>query len=52
MDDRRKKGKREIQTFEHLENEKSFLVEIKSIFHHFLMATPFGEKKKNSRRNL
>ena len=25
-----------LQTFEHLENEKSFLDEIKSIFHSFL----------------
>ena len=31
----RKIGKTEIQKFEHLENEKSFLDEIKNIFHSF-----------------
>ena len=30
-----KKGKTEIQKFEHLENEKNFLDEIKIIFHSF-----------------
>ena len=28
-------GKEDIQKFEYLENEKSFLVEIKNIFHSF-----------------
>ena len=36
MADREKKrGKTEIEKFEHLENEKSFLDEIKNIFHSF-----------------
>ena len=30
-----KEGRTEIQQFEYLENEKSFLDEIKSIFHSF-----------------
>ena len=30
-----KEGKMEIQRFEYLENEKSFLDEIKNIFHRF-----------------
>ena len=36
MTDReQKEGKMKIQTFEYLENEKSFLDEIKNIFHRF-----------------
>ena len=35
MADRGKEGKREIQKFEYLENEKSFLDEIKNIFRNF-----------------
>ena len=36
MTDREKKeGKTEIQKFEYLENEESFLEEIKNIFHNF-----------------
>ena len=35
MADRGKKGKMEIQKFEYLQNEKSFLDEIKNIFHSF-----------------
>ena len=31
----KKEGKTKIQKFEYLENEKSFLVEIKNIFHIF-----------------
>ena len=31
----KKEGKMEIQKFEYLENEKSYLDEIKSIFHSF-----------------
>ena len=31
----KKKGKTKIQKFEYLENEKSFLVEIKNMFHSF-----------------
>ena len=31
----KKEGKKEIQKFEYLENEKSFLDEIKNIFHSF-----------------
>ena len=34
----RKKGKTEIQKFEYLENGKSFLNEIKNIFHIFRRA--------------
>ena len=32
----KKKGKTEIQKLEYLENEKSFLDEIKNIFHSFM----------------
>ena len=35
MADREKEGKTEIQKLEYLENEKSFLDEIKNIFHSF-----------------
>ena len=35
MVNREKKGSTEIQKFEYLENKKSFLDEIKSIFHSF-----------------
>ena len=36
MADREKKeGKKKIQKFEYLENEKRFLGEIKTIFHNF-----------------
>ena len=35
-DREKKKGKTEIQKFEYLEIEKSFLDEIKSIFHNYL----------------
>ena len=34
-DKEQKRGKTEIQKFEYLENEKSFLDEIKNIFHSF-----------------
>ena len=34
----KKEGKTEIQKFEYLEHEKSFLDEIKNIFHSFLSA--------------
>ena len=46
-----KEGKREIQKFEYIENEKSFSDEIKSIFHIFKELS-FGEKKKNNRHKL
>ena len=36
MIDREKKGKTEIQKFEYLDNEKSFLDEVKSIFPNYL----------------
>ena len=36
MAEREKEGKMEIQKFEYLENERSFLEEIKSIFHNYL----------------
>ena len=35
MTGRKKEGKTEIQKFEHLENEKGFLDEIKNILHSF-----------------
>ena len=38
MRDRGKKGEKEIEKFEYLENEESFLDEIKSIFHNYLRA--------------
>ena len=34
-DREQKEGKMKIQTFEYLDNEKSFLDEIKTIFHSF-----------------
>ena len=37
-DSRKKEGKKEIQKYEYLENEKSFLDAIKSIFYKFLRA--------------
>ena len=39
----KKEGKKKIQKFEYLESEKSFLDEIKSIFHSF-EGLSFGEK--------
>ena len=36
----------EILTFEYLENEKSFLNEIKRVFHSFLKGYHLAEKKK------
>ena len=38
MADRGKKRGRQIQKFEYLENEQSFLHEIKSNFHNYLRA--------------
>ena len=38
MTDREKEGKTEMQRFEYVENEKSFLNETKSIFHNYLRA--------------
>ena len=43
MADRKKEGKMEIQKLEYLENEKSFVDEIKNIFIVF-EGLPFGEK--------
>ena len=43
MADREKKGKTKIQKPEYLENEKSFLDEIKNIFHIF-EGLSFGDK--------
>ena len=43
MADRGKKGKMEIQKFEYLVNEQSFLDETKSIFHNYL-GLSFGEE--------
>ena len=39
MADRGKRGKTNKQKFEYLENEKSFLDEIESIFHNYLRTT-------------
>ena len=50
-----KEGKK-LQKCEYLENEKSFLGEIKNIFHSFFEGLSFGEKIKklikNSRHKL
>ena len=46
MVDRKKKGKMKIQKFEYLENEKSFLDEIKSIFRNYLRAIIWWKKEK------
>ena len=46
MADREKEGKIEIQKFEYLENEKSFLDEIKSIFHSFWRVIIWWKNKK------
>ena len=46
MTDREKKVKVEIQKFEHLENEKSFLDEIKGIFHNYLRAIVWWKHEK------
>ena len=39
-------GRAETQNLEYLENEKSFLHEIKTIFHHFLRAFFLWNEKK------
>ena len=41
-----KRGKTEIQKFEYLENENSFLDEIKSTFHNYLRAIILGKTEK------
>ena len=46
MTDRQKKGRTETQKFEYLENEKSFLDEIKNIFHSFSRAIIWLKNKK------
>ena len=40
----------EIQKFEYLENEKSFLDDIRSIFHNFLGLSPSKKKKKKKKK--
>ena len=45
MADRGKEGKMEIQKIEYLENEKSFLDEMKNIFHSFWRAIILCEIK-------
>ena len=49
----RKSGKEgeKLQKFEYQKNEKSFLIEIKSIFHSF-EGLSFGEKIENSGHKL
>ena len=46
MADREKKGKTDIQKFEYLQNEKSFLDELKIIFHSFLKGCYLVKNKK------
>ena len=45
MADREKMGKTKIHKFEYLENEKSFLDEIKNIFHSFWRAIIWWKTK-------
>ena len=40
----------EIQKFEYLENEKSFLDDIRSIFHNFLGLSPSKKKKEKKKK--
>ena len=47
----KKERKLEIQQFEYLKNETSFLDEIKSMFHNYL-SLKFDKKMKNSGRKL
>ena len=47
MVDREKGEKMELQKCEYLENEKSFSVEIKRVFHNYLRAI-IWQKMKNS----
>ena len=49
MAKREKEGKTEIQKFEYFKNEKSFLDEIKNIFHSF-QGLSFGEKQKPDKK--
>ena len=51
MADREKEGKPKIQEFEYLENKKSFLDEIKHIFHIFRRAADHLVKNKNLIKN-
>ena len=46
MADREKEGKMEIQKSEYLENKKSILDEIKSIFHNYLTAIIWWKNEK------
>ena len=46
------RGKADIEQFEYLKNKKSFIDEIKSIFHNYLRALSFVGKMKNSRQKL
>ena len=46
MTDKEKKGKAVTQKSEYLENEKSFLDEIKSNFYNYVRATIWFKKKK------
>ena len=46
MADREKEGKTEIQKLEYLEKEKSFLDEIKSIYHNYLRAIIWWRNEK------
>ena len=42
----KKEGKAKIRKYEYLENEKSFLEEIKNIFHNFLKGYHLVKNKK------
>ena len=52
MVDQEKKRRVEIQKFEYLENEKSFLDGIKGIFHNYLRAIIWWKKMENTGHNL
>ena len=49
MTDKEKKGKAVTQKSEYLENEKSFLDEIKSNFYNYVRATIWLKKKKKEK---
>ena len=52
MADREKQGKTELQKFEYLENEKSFLVAVKSIFRNYLRAIIWRKNEIQRTRKL
>ena len=52
MVEKEKKGKTEIQKFEYIKNKKSFLDEIKSIFHNHLWLSFEEKNEKKSTQAL